>query len=149
MMKKKGMFRRSIAAALTVATVFASASTILAYEPFAPVYEGTMEVVSSDEFGAFSIEETIPKDYTNVYDFSISDDIFIYEDGTQVPITSVDSSYVLCNHTMVSGYYTTHRSNDSGGCTVTEYNAQKCSKCGYLILGSVHNTATYSVCPHN
>lgn len=148
MMKKNGMFRKGIAVALTVATVFASASTILAYEPFVPVYEGTMEVVSADEFGAFSFEDAIQYDETDEFDFSISDDIFVYEDGRQEPITNEDSSYVLCNHTMVSGYYSTHRSNSSGGCTVTVYNAQKCSKCGYLILGDFHHSTTFAVCPH-
>ena len=149
MMKKKGMARKGIVAVVTSAMVIASASTILAYEPFKPVDEGTMEVVSADEFGAFSIDETVQYDVENEFDFSISDDIFIYEDGRQVAITNEDSSYVLCNHNMVSGYYSTHRSNSSGGCTITVYNAQQCSKCGYLSLGSVHNVITYAVCTHN
>lgn len=149
MMEKKGMFRKGIAVVVTAVTVFASTSTILAYEPFKSVDEGTMEVVSADEFGAFSIEDTAQYDVINEYDFSISDEIFIFEDGTQVPVTKNDNSYALCNHIMVSGYYSTHRSNSSGGCTVTVYNAKQCSRCGYLSLGSVHNVITYAVCTHN
>ena len=147
-MMKKGMVRKGIAAVVMAVTVITSGSTILAYEPFASAKEGTMEDVSLDDFGSFSINDTTPKEDTSGYDFSISDEIFVYEDGTQVPITNDDSSYALCNHTMVTGYYTTHRSNSSGGCTVTIYNAKKCSKCGYLELDGVHNVITYAVCPH-
>lgn len=148
MMKKKGMVRRGIVAVVTVATVIASASTILAYEPFKPVDEGTMEEISFGDFGAFSIEDTAQYNAAYEYDFSVSDSIFVYEDGTQVPITSKDSSYVLCNHIMVNGYYNVHKSNSSGGCTVTVYNAQQCSRCGYLKLGDLYATHTYTVCPH-
>lgn len=146
-MKKKGMARKGIVAVVTSAMVIASASTILAYEPFAPVDEGTMDIVSSEDFGSF-FEDTVSEDGIIEDDFSISDAVFEYEDGTQVPITNSASSYVLCNHIMVTGYYKTHKADGSGGCTVKIYNAQKCSKCGYLSLGSLSSTHTYAVCPH-
>lgn len=148
MLKKKGMFRKKTAAVVTVAAVFASASTILAYEPFESVREGDMDIVSSEDFGSFSVENTVQKDATSEYDFSISDSIFVYEDGTQVPIISNDSSYALCNHIMVDGYYTTHKADGSGGCTVKVYYAKKCSRCGYLEIGDLYNVITYQVCPH-
>lgn len=148
MMKKKGIFRKSITVVVSAVAVITSASTILAYAPLASVDEGTMEVVSADEFGAFSFEDTIQFDVTEEFDFSTSDDIFIYEDGTQESITAADSSYALCIHDLVDGYYSTHRSNGSGGCTVKVYNAKKCTKCGYLSLGDLYNVITYQVCPH-
>lgn len=44
--------------------------------------------------------------------------------------------------------YTQHILNGKGGCTMEYYNAQKCKKCGYVIVGSKYNTQTNSVCPH-
>lgn len=147
-MKKKEMVKKGIATVVTVATVFASASTILAYEPFLAANEDAIEVSDLGEFGAFSVEDGSNEDDIFDYDFSSSDEIFIYEDGTQVPITSETLPYVLCNHIMVTGYYSVHSSNSSGGCTVYVYNAKKCSKCGYLEVGSLYATHTYTVCPH-
>ncbi|MGN8630703.1 M56 family metallopeptidase [Blautia sp. HCP3S3_G3] len=145
MMKKNkmGLLRRGIAIAASVITVFASASTIMAYEPFDWVDDGNVDVTDYGEFGSFS-----DGDSTIDCDFSLSDTIFVYEDGTQVAITDDSSSYVLCNHTMTSGYYNVHKSNSSGGCTVTVFKAQKCTKCGYLIIGDLYKTETYPVCPH-
>lgn len=148
MMKKKGTVKRGIALFVTVATILVSASTILAYEPFAPVDEGTMEEISYGDFGAFSSEEDNIRLDTGECDFSISDSIFICEDGTTLAIADETSPKVLCNHIMVDGYYNVHKSNSTGGCTVTVYDAQKCSRCGYLKLGSVYATTTYTVCPH-
>lgn len=147
-MMKNRMVRRGIAVTVTVITIFLSASTILAYEPFMSVNEDVSEASNLGEFGAFSFENGVNEDNIDIYDFSTSDRIFIYEDGTQDAITDETYSYALCNHTMVSGYYRIHSSNSSGGCTVYVYNAKKCSKCGYLELGSLDHTTTYTVCPH-
>lgn len=147
-MKKKGMVRKGIAAVVMAVTIIASATTILAYEPFAPVDEGTMEEISYGDFGAFSDKESNIELDTSECDFNFSDSVFICEDGTLLTITDEASPKVLCNHTMVDGYYNVHKSNSSGGCTVTVYNAQKCSKCGYLKLGSIYVVNTYPVCPH-
>lgn len=146
MMKKKGMMKRGIAIAATALTVFMSTSTILAYEPFKSVEEGDIEVSSFGEFGAFSIEDT-SANYDD-YDFSVSDNIFIREDGTQLAITDAISPNALCNHIMEDGYYNVHKSNSSGGCTVTVFKAKQCSKCGYLQIGDLYKTITYAVCTH-
>ena len=145
MMKKNrmGLLRRGIAIAASVITVFASASTIMAYEPFVSVDENANEFAFDSEFVTFDDEFNIDN-----YDFSESDYIFVYEDGTQEAITDESSIYALCNHTMTSGYYSVHKSNGSGGCTVYVYNAQRCTKCGYIVAGSLHSTHTYAVCPH-
>lgn len=148
MMKKKGMVRTGIAAVVTAAIVITSASTILAYEPFKPVNEKAIEASDLGEFGTFSSEDSSYQDSIYDYDFSVSDEIFIYEDGTQVPIFDEEEPYVLCNHIMVSGYYSVHSSNSSGGCTVYVYNAKECSRCGYLEVGSLYKTVTYTVCTH-
>lgn len=148
MMKKNRMFRKGITVVLTVATMLASVSTIFAYEPFKSAKEGSIEAVSSEDFGSFYVEDTTQEDEIIEDDFSISDAIFEYEDGTQVPVTNTDSSYALCNHIMVTGYYKTHKADGSGGCTVKIFNAKQCSRCGYLEIGSLSSTHIYAVCPH-
>lgn len=143
MMKKNktGMLRRGIRIAATVLTVFASAGTIMAYEPFESVDIESLESFEGGNFGSFIDEDLVD-------DFNISGGIFIYEDGTQDTITDGASTYALCNHTMKSGYYQIHKPDNSGGCRVEVYYAQKCTKCGYLKLGSLYRTEIYPVCPH-
>ena len=144
MMKRKGFMKKGIAIAATVLTVFGSASTILAYEPFMSTDDNVVTVSDGSNFGIVS--EGVGVDNC---DFNISDTVVVYEDGTQIPATDGDASqYALCNHVMKSCYYHVHKPNSSGGCTVYVYNAQQCTKCGYLTLGSLYSTTTYPVCPH-
>lgn len=48
----------------------------------------------------------------------------------------------------VNGYFYTHKSNSSGGCTVVTYTCQRCEKCGYLANKKYYSTTTYAKCPH-
>lgn len=140
---KMGLVRRGIAIVASVVTVFASTSTIFAYEPFKSADENISEFLNEEDTILFS-----GQDYVDNYDFSKSDRIFVYEDGKQVAITDKASTYALCIHDMTSGYFSVHRANGSGGCTVYVYNAQQCTKCGYIKTGSLRSTHTYTVCPH-
>ena len=74
----------------------------------------------------------------------------MYPDGTQVAVedSSLIEPYALCTHSMVDGYFRTHSPNSSGGCTVREYTAQRCKKCGYLANAVLYGTYTYPKCPH-
>ena len=117
MKRKRGMLRKGIGATVAVLTMFASASTILAYEPFESTNESALEVYEGGDFASF-IEEYQTDEgglFTNGddirdYDFSGSDRVFIYEDGTQEPILlDEESTYAFCNHTLVSGYYSIHK----------------------------------------
>ncbi|MGN0400263.1 MAG: M56 family metallopeptidase [Blautia sp.] len=142
--RKKGMMKKAVAAAAAVLTMFGSASTILAYEPYWSTDDSVFETYDGSEIGMFSDE-----DNTGDYDFSVSDRIFIYEDGTQVAITDDEIvPHALCNHTMTNGYYSYHKSNSSGGCTVTVYKAKRCTKCTYTEIGDYYATTTYATCPH-
>lgn len=145
MMRKetKGLLRRGIAVAASVLTVFASASTIFAYEPLMSTNEKGVEAFSEEEYFIFS-----DGDKSEGYDLTKEDSIFIYEDGTQVAVTNDASTYALCIHTLKSGYVSTHKSDGSGGCTVKEYKAKRCTKCGYIEVGDLYGTYTYPVCPH-
>lgn len=143
-MKRKGFMKKGIAIVATVLTVFASASTILAYEPLTWTDEDAIVVSDLGQFGIVFDDES-----TEDCDFSVSDTVIVYEDGTQIPATGKEvEPYVLCNHTMKNCYYHVHNLKSSGGCTVYVYNAQQCTKCGYLDVGSLYATYNYTVCPH-
>lgn len=141
--KKTGRLRKGIAVAVTAVSVFASASTILAYEPLLSTGANATEFIDDSSFAAFS-----DRNSSDSYDFSASNYIFTYEDGRQVTILNGDSMYALCNHTMKKGYLTVHKPNNSGGCTVYEYNAERCTKCGYIEASTLYATYTYTVCLH-
>lgn len=141
--EKTGKRKKGIAALVCAVTVFASASTIFAYEPFWSTDEESAIVLNEWETGDFKVERK-----ASGLDFHDSDNVFIYEDGTISTIKSDESMYALCNHTMQSGYYYAHKSNGSGGCIVNEYSAKQCTKCGYTELGTLLSTTTYVVCPH-
>lgn len=144
LMKRKSLMKKGIVIATAVFTVFASSSTILAYEPFVSVDKDGMSVISMGEFGTFQNSGE-----NDICDFSKSDEVFVYEDGRQINVPfEMSDSYAICNHNMTTGYYHVHSSNGSGGCTVYVYNAKKCVKCGYLDIGTLHSTHTYTVCPH-
>ena len=143
MMKRKGVMKKGVAIAVAALTVFASASTILAYEPFVSTDE--IFVVASEGSSFGSILEMSVDDC----DFTTSNTVIVYDDGTQITVTDNEfEPRALCNHTMRSCYYQMHKPNSSGGCTVYVYNAQQCTKCGYITLGSLYATYTYTVCPH-
>ena len=70
----------------------------------------------------------------------------------QVNADSLDSYAISIfdshTHNYVKGYYKRHTLKTDGGCVVATYNAQICTICGTVILGSLYSTATYPVCPH-
>lgn len=143
MMKKKEMLKRGVTIAISVLTVFASASTIFAYEPMLSTNENAIEVFSGEEFGNY-----VTNDIVDDIQFINSDYVFVYEDGRQVSVHEGASTYALCNHILESGYYTTHKSDGSGGCRVRVYKAKRCSRCGYIEIGDLDHTVIYVVCPH-
>lgn len=143
--KKKGLLQRGIMVAVSALTIVAGTGTVLAYEA----------MPSSDK----SFEDTLDSavDHINFYtgtidplqiDFSQSDSVFVYLDGTQVVVNNNFSTHALCTHSMINGYYSTHSPNSSGGCTVKIYTAQRCKKCGYLANAKYYSTQTYVTCPH-
>lgn len=58
------------------------------------------------------------------------------------------SAYGSCNHEYVSGTYTEHNKNSDGSCTVTQYSAQRCSKCGKIEKGNRLSVTNFDMCPH-
>ena len=53
-----------------------------------------------------------------------------------------------CIHNYVNGTAQIHERHQNGGCTMTYYSAQRCTKCGDVLLGDILNVINYSVCNH-
>lgn len=69
-------------------------------------------------------------------------------DGNVYPVEENVNPANLCPHQYVDVIYQTHQKNSSGGCTVKQYYAQRCSICGSVVVGNLHNTQTFTKCPH-
>lgn len=145
--KRKGMLQRGIMVAVSALTVVASAGTAFAYEP-KQWSDGSFDETiwsSEPEYAGYTNSDAI----TDELDFSECDNIFIDENGEIVNIFSDEiDTHILCTHSMVNGYFYTHKSNSSGGCTVVTYTCQRCEKCGYLANKKYYSTTTYAKCPH-
>ena len=145
--KRKGMLQRGIMVAVSALTVVASAGTVFAYEPMQWSDGSFDETIwsSEPEYAGYTNSDAI----TDELDFSECDNIFIDENGEIVNIFSDEiDTHILCTHSMVNGYFYTHKSNSSGGCTVVTYTCQRCEKCGYLANKKYYSTTTYAKCPH-
>lgn len=145
--KRKGMLQRGIMVAVSALTVVASAGTAFAYE-LMQWSDGSFDETiwsSEPEYAGYTNSDAI----TDELDFSECDNIFIDENGEIVNIFSDEiDTHILCTHSMVNGYFYTHKSNSSGGCTVVTYTCQRCEKCGYLANKKYYSTTTYAKCPH-
>ena len=145
--KRKGMLQRGIMVVVSALTVVASAGTAFAYETMQWSDGSFDETIwsSEPEYAGYTNSDAI----TDELDFSECDNIFIDENGEIVNIFSDEiDTHILCTHSMVNGYFYTHKSNSSGGCTVVTYTCQRCEKCGYLANKKYYSTTTYAKCPH-
>ena len=53
-----------------------------------------------------------------------------------------------CIHNYVNGTAQIHERHQNVGCTMTCNSAQRCTKCGNVLLGDILNVINYSVCNH-
>lgn len=161
LMKRKKWSR---VAAVTLVTVlaFANSMTVFAYRN--PVEREVVEDVSAEDVGELAQSDTflfVPEgtDEESVQEFKHSempemiqefvyDRQFVDEEGNIYPIMEDDGIEPHCNHDFVSGTGYDHIKQSGGGCKIIEFEAQRCSKCGYIIQGKTTNTITYAVCPH-
>jgi len=73
--------------------------------------------------------------------------IFKDKEGNVYEISNAERA--LCFHNMVDTYLTKHTLNEDGGCTTVFYDAQRCTKCGYIKGTEYHHEITYKKCPHD
>ena len=145
--KRKGLLQRGIMVAVSALTIVAGAGTVLEYEPMQSSDASFEDIVFEPDAEEITIRNS---DIVTTIDFSKSDNVFIYLDGTQLPIDDDynASTYALCTHSMVKGYVTAHKKNSSGGCSTKVYTCQRCEKCGYVANAVYSHTVTYAKCPH-
>lgn len=160
MSKKK--WNRTAAIALVAALTFANSMTVFAYrepverEVTEGVSTGDVEIaVESDTFlfvpggtGGDVVQEFIPSETREEIPRFIYDRQFTDEDGNVYPIPENDEVEPHCNHTFVSGVGGDHVKYSDGSCVVLEFEAQRCSKCGYIIQGKTISRTYYTTCPH-
>lgn len=78
-----------------------------------------------------------------------SDYFFVDESGNIYDLTDTEGvSRTSCAHNYVKGTLTSHKKNNSGGCTVIYYGALRCTICGNVKTGQRENSVSYEKCPH-
>lgn len=145
--------KRKTNAAILLSTLLILCSIIpaFAYEPVQKLEyltddHSTLYVSSTKDFITYS--ETTAFEESSTTDVPIYyDNQFIDADGN---IYNADepSCYRVCEHNYSSGTLTNHYVNSDGSCTTIWYNAERCSKCGIIKLGSVIRKVVYAACPH-
>ncbi len=78
------------------------------------------------------------------------DNQFVDAEGNIYQVYGVESAstYRSCSHTYVSGRQVMHDKNWDGSCIVKVHEADRCSKCGYLLIGDLISETKYTKCPH-
>lgn len=133
--------------AFFILSVASSCMTVIAYSPLEKVNPMTAPDYTITDITL--IPEGVEDPELALEDFSVSDTILITEDNKIIPILSSSASaYSTCSHTYVNGTQKTHNRNSSGGCVVTTYKVQYCSKCKYIKSKSFWYNVPYDKCPH-
>ena len=93
-----------------------------------------------EEIDLYSLFENI--------DFSENSFVCIDETGAISYYNSIDSRIIPCPHNYLAARTSHHDKNSDGSCTITYYDAKKCSKCGHLVTKEEIGHTIYNVCPH-
>lgn len=82
-------------------------------------------------------------------------EIILYDKQIELPngeiIPFEDTDYaraIICNHNFISVIVSQHDRHNDNSCTVTEFNAKRCNKCGEITNLTLHGTHSYPTCPH-
>lgn len=76
---------------------------------------------------------------------------FIGEDGTSYKLGE-EGNYgkgkKICSHSFISGYYKEHVKYSDNSCRTDYYNADRCGKCGEVVIKNYSHTETSTRCTH-
>lgn len=160
MSKKK--WNRAAAVTLVAALAFANSMTVFAYRDSfeRELLEDTSqeeikEVLDEDTF--LFVSEKVDGEVMQEFREAetkvdapelLYDRQFVDEEGNIYPILEDDGIEPHCDHTFVSGTGFGHRKTSDGGCVLREFEAQQCSKCGYVIEGAEISRTIFAKCPH-
>lgn len=150
MKKRMNNIQKLVTVVVSAVSVILSSATVFAYEPLQSSTEDVVAELEDGDFLDFCYDEDyVENDIIDEINFYGHEDVFITNDGETIIIENRNSNeYAICNHTFASGKVSKHISDGNGGCTVKLYNAQRCTKCYYIVLGSLIKTTTYVTCPH-
>lgn len=155
-------WNKTAAGAVVAALVLANSLTVFAYEDTIQVKtqksvtQDEVEYVMSGEAWQFIPEEIeaatseeaalyIPYDIEIVYDNQ-----FVDSEGNIYSVSDEEmvSVYRSCSHNYVAGQQVIHDKQSDGSCIVKVFEAERCSKCGLILLGDQISEIKYMVCPH-
>ena len=162
MKREKKYFGKAVSLLMIGTAVFLSSFTAFAYddvkvwrdndiEDTERFFKADVAFVPDGEDGVEIGFYRDTQEYINmdiIYDMQFIDEegnIFEIEDHARDDALSTNA---VCSHQYVSGTVTEHVRDGAGGCTVTHYSAQRCSKCGVIVKGAKINTIIYETCPH-
>lgn len=150
------------AGAVVSVLVLANSLTALAYED--TIHEGPRESMSQDEVEYFMEGQTwqfIPDEIAgealeeaDSYILYINEigyeDQFVDAEGKIYQIQDEETAgvYRSCAHNYEPGTRVMHDKKSDGSCLVKVYDAERCSKCGFVLVGDQISEIKYMVCPH-
>jgi len=147
---KKRKNKSIIQAIIITSTIFISSLTVFAYKEPEISPENINYITNNlEDVSSYSVFGKVEKTNIKLPDLQDAGDVshyFIDENGVTYKIDE-NKEKVICNHNYVDGNYVVH-TKKGNGCVVEYYNAQKCTKCGSVILGEKYGTGTFDVCPH-
>ena len=158
MIKRKPKTKKGILLAALLLMSAATAIPVLAYESPKIVYDENLKEgnVPTDEVFVPDGDEFMDKPDWYVdgitreeIPFITTDAYFMEEAGNVTYLSEEDvSMQAICSHSFRNGTVSRHEKNATGGCTMTFYSCQRCSKCGYIKNKVEQNVITNKTCPH-
>ena len=155
---EKKMWKKGLAAGIMTLCFLFSSVPALAYKEPLEVMEkdytdNTIETWKQADMTMAESEESTEMSYIRTVDFSQSNYVLINETGEtfsseNFELNNENQTQTTCSHNYESKIFSIHNLKSDGSCTVTAYDAQKCSKCGHLVVGSEVSKHIYNVCPH-
>lgn len=149
--KKVNKFIKIASFCLAAVILFGGSLTVYAYEPPKIV---KWEIESRTEP---SEDGETEREFVNssVIKFSVGSEAVIEEfigaDGSYyriVGIENINSTKIVCAHSYVSGYYKKHIKDADNSCKTDYYHAERCEKCGNIVLKEYSHTETSTMCTH-
>lgn len=149
--KKVNKFIKLCSFFIGVFILFAGSLTVYAYEPPKIV---TWQTESNSE----RLEDgQIEREFVSSTSINFSEENgivikeFVGENGSYHRVSeleSTNSSRIFCIHSYVDGYYKEHIKYSDNSCKTDYYNAERCEKCGDIVLKSYSHTETSTKCTH-
>ncbi|MDE7185342.1 MAG: M56 family metallopeptidase [Lachnospiraceae bacterium] len=147
-MKRGNILQKVIGAGIMGIAVFSSSLTVLAYSPKTILYSDKI----ADKF-YFSEEDIMwGNDDVNLPVNECGGWVFFNDEWEVIAVVDElnhDAEvYSTCVHEYMAGKSTKHTKYADNSCTTEYYEAERCSKCGYIKLGELIDVITRSSCPH-